>query len=84
MTEEEFKFKIGENKMKIKRAAKKLVINKKTIANLDKREMENVEGGITQSPCNTVITCGRICCHTAECPRDPYTDYCWTVQFCTE
>lgn len=31
--------------MKPKYFSKKLILNKKTVANLDKREMKNVEGG---------------------------------------
>lgn len=72
--------------MKTKKVAKKLVINKETIVNLEKREMGNVQGGTeyTQSPCDTIITCRKICCYTFFCQTDPNTDYCYTVQFCTE
>ncbi|MDQ1352210.1 MAG: hypothetical protein QG657_2516 [Acidobacteriota bacterium] len=72
--------------MKTKKATKKLVINKETISNLNKGEMGEAKGGTeyTQDPCDTFITCKRFCCETFLCMTDPYTNYCYSVQFCTE
>ena len=72
--------------MKAKKATKKLVINKETISNLNKGEMGDAKGGTayTQDPCDTIMTCRKICCYTALCETDPFTNYCFTVQFCTE
>jgi hypothetical protein len=73
--------------MKTKKATKKLVINKETISHLNTSEMGNAHGGTeyTQGEiCDTFITCHRICCETFFCMTDPNTNYCFSVQFCTE
>lgn len=46
--------------MKVKRFQKKLVLNKKTIANLEDREMKRVIGG-EHPPTGSI---GEICCYT--------------------
>jgi len=46
--------------MKAKDFSKKLILNKKTIANLNKKEMENVEGG--EQPITAGTWCDGSCC----------------------
>ena len=73
--------------MKRKKLKKRLGLNKQTVANLINTEMEDVNGGATYTCgeyCNTMLTCRRFCCETFLCPTDPQTDYCYSVQFCTE
>jgi len=72
--------------MKTKKFGKKLVINKKTVANLNNGDMSNAKGGATYTcePCDTMLTCHRFCCETFFCPQDPVTNYCFSVAFCTE
>ncbi len=54
--------------MKTRKMTRKLVLNKKTVANLDSRSMRNVQGGDL-----TNITCGRLCetidltCYETQC-----------------
>jgi hypothetical protein len=75
--------------MKSKTFQKKLVLNKKTVTNLNNGEMGDAKGGhltlnYTCRPCDTIQTCDQICCPTFLCDTDPFTDRCWTVQFCTQ
>lgn len=73
--------------MKTKKATKKLVINKETISHLNTSEMGNAHGGTeyTQGDlCDTQMTCIMMCCYSFHCDTDPYTNYCYSVQFCTE
>ena len=45
--------------MKLKKFAKKLKLNKKTIADLDIREMEKIQGGIKRPPSSQCVSvCG--------------------------
>lgn len=64
------------------------MLNRKTVSNLNNADLSNAKGGTedtyTQDPCDTIMTCRRICCYTFFCMTDPNTDWCWTVQFCTE
>ena len=50
--------------MKAKKIDKKLVLNKKTIANLDEKEMKEVYAGISGSGCGNEtcwLECSRFC-----------------------
>ncbi len=53
--------------MKVKKISKKLVLSKKTIANLENSELNVIQGGRTASPRGT--------CHTW-CDVDPYLSIC--------
>ncbi len=68
--------------MKVKRFAKKLVLNKHTVANLDPRQMGNIAGGgITYTTaCNTCVeTCMTQCpACTMSCNLDCITPPCLT------
>jgi hypothetical protein len=59
--------------MKIKRIDKKLVLNKKTIANLDLKRMKSVNGGFTG-----IALCSQhpILCDTAQCPAETKGNTC--------
>lgn len=75
--------------MKTKKLVKKLVLNKKTVADLVNQEMNAVNGGVTvwsncYTKCNTMCA---ISCDT-ECPRvcqEPDTNYqgCYSNANCT-
>jgi hypothetical protein len=63
LTEEDYVetlFENRRNKMKTKKFSKKLVLNKKTVANLENGEMKKVQGG------KTVVSCP--CPRTEFCP----------------
>ena len=68
--------------MKEKRFTKKLVLNKKTVSNLDKLEMANLKGGaFTDSILPGCVT-NEMYCTVASC--DPYLcDLTW-FRTCTE
>lgn len=61
--------------MKTKKFDKKLLLNKKTIADLDSSEMIDLRGGITGSRC-VADTCWIVCDLTDEiyCPSAPWTN----------
>ena len=75
--------------MKIKRIDKKLVLNKKTISNLNMKRMKSVNGGGTGTNviCTGFALCSQrpILCDTAQCPADTVEDscdFCYTPDTC--
>ncbi len=53
--------------MKQKKFSKKLELNKKTIANLNLKEMKDVYGGIDKSIRVTACTCRTVCSAPGAC-----------------
>jgi len=64
--------------MKVKNISKKLFLNKKTIADLNGRQMEHLKAGMNEPPkycadtdaesnCPTGVTCDTICSCPSEC-----------------
>jgi len=43
--------------MKPKKFSKRLSLNKKTIADLNNGQLDNVKGGLTQNPCPGTVDC---------------------------
>jgi hypothetical protein len=67
--------------MKPNKFGKKLVLSRKTVANLDHLEMQRIEGGATFIRCDSIAypnTCNTICCPIpmSEVPEDCQTDGC--------
>ena len=67
--------------MKTKKINKKLVLNKKTISNLDVKRMKPVNGGDTGTNvlCSGFELCSKcpILCDTAQCPAQTVEDTCY-------
>jgi hypothetical protein len=59
--------------MKIKKIDKKLVLNKKTITNLDMKRMKYVNGGLTGFE---LCSQRPILCDTAQCPAESVEGTC--------
>jgi hypothetical protein len=57
--------------VKAKKFIKKLVLNKKTISNLNKQEMGKVNGGEPPSIVNGPFTCDSICPSVIYCCTPP-------------
>jgi hypothetical protein len=68
-TEHTFEYALEGGKMKIKKFNKKLGLNKKTIVNLEDRELKNVNGGGDRPPKSIIydVTACPSLCHTF-CP----------------
>jgi hypothetical protein len=60
--------------MKIKRIDKKLVLNKKTISNLDMKRMKDVNGGVFTT--HALCTVHAILCETGPCPAESEAGTC--------
>lgn len=77
-------YKIKEKRMKRKKISKKFTLNKQTVANLDRKSLSSVFGGIDTDPESTCIYCPtedafceptKTACTGSPCPTyDPYCD----------